>query len=66
VRLNRAKVTKPAHPVREGDVLTITVHDTVRVLKVRAEGSRRAPFTQACQLYEDLTLAPSHGEKDRA
>jgi ribosome-associated heat shock protein Hsp15 len=66
VRLNRAKVTKPAHPVRPDDVLTITVHDTVRVLKVKDTGTRRGPFAQACQLYEDLTSPPSHGEKDRA
>jgi ribosome-associated heat shock protein Hsp15 len=66
VRLNRAKVVKPAHALRTEDVLTITIHDTVRVLKVKAEGTRRGPFAQACQLYEDLTPAPSHGEKDRA
>lgn len=66
VRLNRAKVTKPAHVVRPEDVLTITHQDTVRVLKVKGTGSRRGPFAEACQLYEDLTSPPSHDEKDRA
>lgn len=66
MRLNRAKVVKPAHVVRTDDVLTITVRDTVRVLKVKATATRRGPFGEACQLYEDLTSPPSHREKDRA
>ena len=66
VRLNRAKVTKPAHLVKPDDVLTITVHDHIRVLRVVDVGIRRGPFAQACQLYEDLTSPPSRDEKDRA
>jgi ribosome-associated heat shock protein Hsp15 len=66
VRLNRAKVTKPGHVLRPDDVLTITVGGHVRVLRVKELGTRRGPFAQACQLYEDLTPAPSRDEKDRA
>jgi ribosome-associated heat shock protein Hsp15 len=66
VRLNRAKVVKPAHVVRPTDVLTITMSDTVRVLRVKDTGTRRGPFSEACQLYEDLTSASSQAEKDRA
>lgn len=66
VRLNRARVTKPGHILRIDDVLTITVHDHVRVLRVKDLGIKRGPFAQACQLYEDLTPSPSRGEKDRA
>jgi ribosome-associated heat shock protein Hsp15 len=66
VRLNRAKVTKPGHVLRPDDVLTIAVGGHVRVLRVKDLGTRRGPFAQACQLYEDLTPAPSRGEKDRA
>ena len=66
VRLNRAKVTKPGHVVRPNDVLTIAIGEHVRVLRVKDLGIRRGPFAQACQLYEDLTSAPSRGEKDRA
>jgi ribosome-associated heat shock protein Hsp15 len=66
VRLNRARVTKPGHILRIDDVLTITVHDHVRVLRVKDLGTKRGPFAQACQLYEDLTPPPSRGEKDRA
>jgi len=66
VRLNRVKVTKPGHIVRPDDVLTIAAGGHVRVLKVKDLGTRRGSFAQACQLYEDLTSAPSRGEKDRA
>ena len=66
VRLNRVKVTKPGHVVRSDDVLTIAVGGHVRVLRVKDLGTRRGPFVQACQLYEDLTSAPSRDEKDRA
>ena len=66
MRLNRTKVTKPGHIVRPDDVLTIAVGGHVRVLKVKDLGTRRGPFSQACQLYEDLTSPPSRDEKDRA
>ncbi len=66
VRLNRAKITKPGHVVRPNDVLTIAIGEQVRVLRVKDLGTRRGPFAQACQLYEDLTSGPSRGEKDRA
>ena len=66
VRLNRAKVTKPGHILRVGDVLTIATGNMIRVLRVLELGTRRGPFAQACQLYEDLAPAPSRDEKDRA
>ena len=66
VRLNRARVTKPGHILRIDDVLTITVQGRVRVLRVKDLGTKRGPFAQACQLYEDLASTPSRGEKDRA
>ena len=66
VRLNHAKVTKPAHLVKPADVLTIAIHDHIRVLRVVAVGIRRGPFAQACQLYEELTSPSSRDEKDRA
>ena len=36
VRINRAKVTKPGHGVKPGDVLTIVLNARVRVLRVEA------------------------------
>ena len=58
VRLNRLRVEKPSATVRPGDVLTIAVHDRVRILKVVAPGVRRGPPPEAQLLYEDLTPPP--------
>lgn len=55
VRLNRQRIEKPSTTVRPGDVLTIAVHDRVRILKVVAPGIRRGPPPEAQLLYEDLT-----------
>lgn len=54
VRVNRQKVAKPSHPVAPGDVLTVAVHGTVKVVRVEAIGSRRGPAPEARLLYADL------------
>jgi len=54
VRLNRLKVTKPGHDVAEGDVLTISLHQRVLVVRVVAFAERRGPYAQARLLYEEL------------
>lgn len=55
VRVNRVRTDKASHQVRVGDVITATVHRSVRVLKVLEPGSRRGPASEARNLYEDLT-----------
>lgn len=55
VRLNKSKVDKPRQIVKRDDVLTITVHHKVRVLKVLLPGTRRGPAAEAQTLFEDLT-----------
>lgn len=54
VRVNRVRTTKPAHVVREGDVVTVSVHRGVRVLKVLQGGTRRGPASEAATLYEEI------------
>jgi ribosome-associated heat shock protein Hsp15 len=54
VRVNSVKIQKPSHPIKPDDVLTIAIHDHVRVVRVLGEAERRGPATQARQLYEDL------------
>ena len=58
VRLNREHIEKPSLVVKIGDVLTVTAHERVRVLKVAAAGVRRGPPAEAATLFEDLTPAP--------
>ena len=55
VRVNSAKVAKPAHAVGPGDVLTFAQGAQVRVVRVVGIGTRRGPATEARTLYEDNT-----------
>ncbi|ALN72183.1 RNA-binding S4 domain-containing protein [Aureimonas sp. AU20] len=55
VRVNREKIGHAARIVRPGDVLTISVHERVRVLRVLDSGLRRGPASEAARLFEDLT-----------
>ena len=58
VRINRTRVEKPSQLVKPGDVLTIALGAHVRILEVRAPGTRRGPATEAQMLYADLTPPP--------
>jgi ribosome-associated heat shock protein Hsp15 len=55
IRVNRARVVKPSHLVKAGDVITAGTHRDVRTLKVLAPGARRGPPSEAMSLYEELT-----------
>ena len=57
VRVNSAKIDAPSKAVKAGDVLTISLDRSVRVLKVLQSGSRRGPYEEAKTLYEDLSEA---------
>lgn len=55
VRLNRIKVTKIGHALKEGDVLTLVLHGSIRVIKVIGAAEKRGPASAAMALYEELT-----------
>jgi ribosome-associated heat shock protein Hsp15 len=55
VRVNGARIAAPSRQVRTGDVITVALDRSVRVLKVRGFVERRGPATTAQTLYEDLT-----------
>jgi ribosome-associated heat shock protein Hsp15 len=54
VRINGARETSPGHAVKAGDVLTIALDNSVRVMKVIAFCERRGDAASARVLYEDL------------
>ena len=58
IRVNSEKVVQPAHAVKVGDVLTLTLERRVLVWRVVAPGTRRGPAEEARTLYEDLTPIP--------
>lgn len=55
VRVNRVRVTKPAHAVKPGDALTLALGEHVRVLMVLGFAERRGPAVEAQALYTDIT-----------
>ena len=58
VRVNGARIGAPSRQVRSGDVVTVALDRTVRVLKVTGFVERRGPAGTAKALYEDLNANP--------
>jgi ribosome-associated heat shock protein Hsp15 len=55
IRINRQPTGKPHAKLRVGDVLTMPVHDSVRVWRVIGLAARRGPATEARLLYVDVS-----------
>jgi len=55
VRLNGAKIAAPSHAVRIGDVVTLALDRSVRVVKVEGFCERRGQAESARTLYRDMT-----------
>lgn len=58
VRVNKDKIDQASHPVKPGDVLTITLERRILVYRVLDPGTRRGPAEEARTLYEDLSPPP--------
>ena len=54
VRVNGVRETSPGHGVKTGDVLTIALDRSVRVLKVTGFAERRGDAASVRGLYDDL------------
>ncbi len=54
VRINGVREKAPGHSVKAGDVLTIGLDRSVRVLKITGFAERRGDAPTARTLYEDL------------
>ncbi len=54
VRINGARERSPGHGVKFGDVVTVGLDRTVRILKVIGFAERRGDAAAAGLLYEDL------------
>jgi len=55
VRLNGKRMTAAGHPVRVGDVVTVALDRSVRVVRVEGLCERRGGAPVARTLYRDLT-----------
>jgi len=54
VRLNGQPVSKAAHAVGPGDVLTFAQGSAIRVVRILGAGTRRGPAAEARQLYDEI------------
>ena len=54
VRINGVREKSPGHAVKPGDVLTIGLDHSVRILKVIGFAERRGDASAARVLYEDM------------
>jgi ribosome-associated heat shock protein Hsp15 len=54
IRINRQPTDKPHARLRVGDVLTVPLHTSVRVVRVRSLAARRGPAAEARLLYEEI------------
>lgn len=54
VRINGVREKAPGHSVKLGDVVTVGLDNSVRVLKVAGFSERRGDASAARILYEDL------------
>jgi ribosome-associated heat shock protein Hsp15 len=58
VRVNGVREKAPGHSVKAGDVVTIGLDRTVRILKVVGFAERRGDASAARVLYDDLQARP--------
>jgi len=54
VRLNGARIDKPGHAVKPGDVLTLRMGAKIVAVRVLSSAERRGSATEARTLYEVL------------
>ena len=58
VRINGVREKSPGHGIKAGDVLTIGLDHSVRILKVVGFAERRGDAASARVLYDDLQDRP--------
>ena len=54
VRINGVREKAPGHAVKAGDVLTVGLDRSVRILKIVGFSERRGDASAARRLYDDL------------
>jgi ribosome-associated heat shock protein Hsp15 len=57
VRINGEREKAPGHAIKIGDVITVALDRTVRVLKVTGFNERRGDAASARVLYEEVNEA---------
>ena len=55
LRISDQVSQKPHKMISIGDVITITINDNVKILKVLDIPKRRGPYSESLNFYEDIT-----------
>lgn len=58
VRVNGHRIDASSRPVRRGDVVTVALDRSVRIVRVTGFAERRGSAPQARALFEDVTPSP--------
>ena len=66
VRVSGRVVSKPSQTIKAGDVLTFPLGPHIRVIEVKALGTRRGPAAEARALYDDLSPPQPRTKADDA
>ena len=64
LRISGQVTQKPHKMISIGDVLTMTINDNIKVLKVLAIPNRRGPYPESLNFYEDITPIKSLPKKE--
>lgn len=65
VRVDRERVTSASHKLRCGNVLTITLERSIKILEVKDLVEKRGSFEIASQTYNDLSpVVPKADARD--
>ena len=63
LRISGQVTQKPHKMISIGDVLTITINDNIKVLKVLDIPNRRGPYSESLNFYEEITPIESISKK---
>ena len=55
LRISGQVTQKPHKMISIGDVLTMTINDNIKILKVLDIPNRRGPYSESLNFYEDIT-----------
>ena len=55
LRISGQVTQKPHKMISVGDVLTMTINDNIKILKVSDIPSRRGPYPESLNFYKDIT-----------
>ena len=55
LRISGQVTQKPHRMISIGDVLTMTINDKIKILKVLDIPNRRGPYSESQNFYEDIT-----------